>query len=121
MNSELPPDPFLDDPYDPAGLLEPDEEFPPLTPEEKEQVREDLQAALSFRMALAPRGVLGIVMVCEDCEAEHFYDWDIMIANMRATLAGEPAPVHEPGCAPDASKYVTWDYCFGYMDGLAGR
>ena len=42
-------------------------------------------------------------------------------ANMRATLEGELAPVHEPGAEPDPTRYVPWDYALGYLDGLEGR
>ncbi len=37
---------------------------------------------------------------------------------MRATLAGELSPVHEPSACPAVEAYVPWDYCLGYVDGL---
>lgn len=121
FDSMMPPDPFAGDPNDPASFLEADEPLPPLTDEDRERVREDLELVGEFRRALEPRGVLGVFFMCEDCDEQHYYDWDIMAANMRATLAGELSPVHEPSARPDPAAYVPWDYCLGFLDGMEAR
>ena len=71
--------------------------------------------------ALTPRGIDGIFFFCEDCEENHFYEWDILAANMKASLQGELAPVHEPGAEPNPARYVPWDYALGYLDGMDAR
>ena len=117
----MPRDPFADDPHDPASFLEADEPMPPLSEEERIGVQQDLELVWEFRRVLTPRGILGIFFLCEDCDDHHYYDWDIMVANMVATLADELAPVHEPSARPDVSAYVPWDYALGYLDGLEAR
>lgn len=115
---QMPKDPFADDPNDPASFIEDDEEAPELTPEERLAVSQDLELIKQFKAALYPRGILGIFFMCEDCDEQHYYDWDIMASNMRATLNGELAPVHEPSAELNPEAYVPWDYCLGYLDGL---
>ena len=53
----MPPDPFADDPNDPASFLEPDEDYPPLTKDEKQALHEDLRNVRDFRKLLQPRGI----------------------------------------------------------------
>ncbi|AKK04911.1 hypothetical protein CMUST_02835 [Corynebacterium mustelae] len=115
---QMPRDPFADDPNDPASFLEADEPLPPLSDDERAQIQQDLQLVAQFKNALQPRGINGIFFFCEDCEQQHFYDWDILASNMLATLAGELSPVHEPSVNPNPQAYVPWDYCLGYLDGL---
>ena len=115
---QMPLDPFADDPNDPASFLEDDEPMPPLSDHERTQIEHDLMLVAQFRAALGPRGINGIFFYCDDCEEHHYYDWDIMAANMRATLAGELSPVHEPSANPNPAAYVPWDYCLGYIDGM---
>lgn len=68
----------------------------PLSDEDRLALIHDLALVEKFASVLGPRGIDGIFFLCEDCQENHFYEWDIMAANMRATLAGELAPVHEP-------------------------
>ncbi len=119
--ANMPRDPFADDPNDPASFLEEEDEVTPLTPEERAAVTNDLRLVQEFARVLRPRGIEGIFFYCGDCEEDHFYEWEIMAANMRATLNNELAPVHEPGARPDPSRYVPWDYALGYLDGLEAR
>lgn len=119
--ANMPRDPFADDPNDPASFLEEDEQVMPLTDDDRIAIIHDLALVQKFASILGPRGIDGIFFLCEDCQENHFYEWDIMAANMRATLKGELAPVHEPGAEPDPSRYVPWDYALGYLDGLEGR
>lgn len=117
-DSQMPLDPFADDPNDPASFLDPDEPAPPLTDEERLHVTQDLALVARFREELTPHGILGIFFLCEDCDDLHYYDWEIMAANMAATLRGELAPVHEPSVEPDVNAYVPWDYAVGFLDGI---
>ncbi|WP_165857992.1 DUF5319 domain-containing protein [Corynebacterium alimapuense] len=117
-DSQMPLDPFAGDPNDPASFLDADEPAPPLTDEERVGILHDLSVVAKCKKKLQPRGILGVFFLCEDCDDFHYYDWDIMAANMTATLAGELSPVHEPSLQPDVSAYVPWDYAQGYLDGL---
>ncbi|MDO5511589.1 DUF5319 domain-containing protein [Corynebacterium sp.] len=120
-DSQMPLDPFANDPNDPASFLDPDEPAPPLSDEERLHITQDLALVARFREELTPHGILGIFFLCEDCEDLHYYDWDIMAANMAASLRGELAPVHEPSMEPDVNAYVPWEYAVGFLDGLSAR
>ncbi|NLZ58403.1 MAG: DUF5319 domain-containing protein [Corynebacterium sp.] len=119
----MPRDPFADDPNDPASFLtdHDDEPMEPLSEEEHKHVEQDLKLVTEFKRVLRPRGIEGIFFMCEDCDEFHYYDWDIMASNMRATLAGELSPVHEPSMQPNVEAYVPWDYCLGHLDGPESR
>ena len=117
----MPRDPFADDPNDPASFIEDDEVVEPLSAEERQAVLRDLAQTREFKLVLEPRGILGINFLCEDCEEVHYYDWDIMITNMIASLQGELPPVREPSAEPNPRAYVPWDYALGYLDGLDER
>ncbi|APT93786.1 hypothetical protein CPHO_10110 [Corynebacterium phocae] len=119
--ANMPRDPFADDPNDPASFLEEDEQAVPLTPEERASMEAELRLVGEFARALKPRGIDGIFFLCDDCEEEHFYEWEILGNNMRAALNNELAPVHEPGAHPDPTRYVPWDYALGYLDGMESR
>nr|WP_152822175.1 MULTISPECIES: DUF5319 domain-containing protein [unclassified Corynebacterium] len=117
----MPLDPFADDPNDPASFLDGDEPALPLTDEEREGIERDLALVQEFKVVLGPRGIRGIFFFCEDCSENHYFDWDILAANMRATLEHTLSPVHEPGAEPDVQAYVPWDYALGYLDGARDR
>ena len=116
-----PVDPFAGDPDDPARALEALDEDPeladePLSPDEREDVLGDLEDLEVFEALLAPRGVRGLVVDCEDCREPHYFAWALLRGNLRHLLDRGTARVHEPAFSPDPSDYVTWDYARGYVD-----
>jgi hypothetical protein len=113
-----PLDPFIDDPDDPAALLDDAEPAQPLSDDEREDVLADLAELAEFRAVLAPQGVHGITVDCGDCGEPHFFGWDLMAANLRALLGEGRTHVHEPAYAPDHDAYVSWDYARGYTDAV---
>ena len=113
-----PLDPFLDDPDDPAALLEDTDPVVPLSADEREDVLADLAELAEFRVALEALGVDGIVVDCGDCGEQHLFGWDLMAANLRALLGEGRTHVHEPAYAPDRDAYVSWDYARGYTDAV---
>jgi hypothetical protein len=113
-----PLDPFLEDPDDPAALLDEGEPAQPLSDEERADVLADLDELAGFRRTLAPHGVAGITVDCGDCGEQHFFGWDLMAANLRALLGEGRTHVHEPAYAPDPDAYVSWDYARGYVDAV---
>lgn len=113
-----PLDPFLDDPDDPAGLLDDNEAPEPLGDDERRDVIADLAELVEFRTTLAPQGVDGIIVDCGDCGEQHYFGWDLMAANLRALLGEGRTHVHEPAFSPDPDAYVSWDYARGYTDAV---
>jgi hypothetical protein len=113
-----PLDPFLEDPDDPAALLDEGEPAQPLTDEERADVLADLDELATFRRTLGPQGVAGITVDCADCGEQHFFGWDLMAANLRALLGEGRTHVHEPAYAPEPDSYVSWDYARGYTDAV---
>jgi hypothetical protein len=114
-----PLDPFLDDPQDPAAVLDDAEPPQPLTDDERADVQADLAELQDFRATLAPIGVEGITVECADCGEQHYFGWDLMEANLLALLGEGRTHVHEPAFAPDQEAYVSWDYARGYTDAVA--
>ncbi len=112
----LPPDPFADDPSDPASALDSMEPGIPLDENERVAVEEDLADLAVYEALLAHRGVRGLVVVCEDCHEDHYHDWDMLRANLLQLLIDGTVRPHEPAVDPRPDDYVTWDYCRGYAD-----
>jgi hypothetical protein len=120
VEDEQPRDPFLDDPADPAALIEDDEDDEartPLSPDEREDVLADISDLEVYRALLEPRGVRGLVVDCDDCDEPHYFGWDLLRSNLRHLLDEGRTRVHEPAFAPDPAEYVSWDYARGYSDG----
>lgn len=118
-HNALPPDPFADDPEDPARELDAQHEpAEPLDDDERAGLLSDLADLAVYQALLEPRGLRGIVVECPDCAEEHFHDWDLLRATLQQLLeAGQLRP-HEPAYDPDPGAYVTWDYCRGYADAV---
>jgi hypothetical protein len=114
-------DPFAGDPTDPASALDDsDDSGPaePLTPAERQDVLDDLADLEIYEALLAPRGVRGLVVDCEDCRVPHYFGWDLLRANLRHLVDIGQSRVHEPAFDPDPADYVTWEYARGYVDGI---
>jgi Family of unknown function (DUF5319) len=125
--NEEPLDPFAGDPADPSAELadldegetdEATDESEPLGGAEREDVLEDLADLEIYQALLAPVGVRGLVIECEDCHEPHYFDWDLLGSNLRHLLESGRPRVHEPAYDPDPEHYVTWDYARGYTDGV---
>ncbi|MFM9378628.1 DUF5319 domain-containing protein [Gordonia sp. VNK21] len=112
----MPPDPFADDPSDPAAALDALEPAVPLDEQERRAVQDDLEDLEVYESLLAPRGIRGLVVVCEDCHEDHFHDWDMLRASLSQLLADGSVRPHEPAVDPRPEDYVTWEYCRGFTD-----
>jgi len=117
-----PIDPFSGDPDDPVrelAALDDESDLagdPPLTPQEREDVLEDLADLEVFEALLEPRGVRGLVVQCGECDEAHYFAWDLLRGNLRHLLDAGTHRVHEPAFAPDPADYVTWEYARGFTD-----
>ena len=111
-----------EDPTEGEGLPEEPNEEPesqPLTPEERESVRADIDDLDAMRMAFEPQGAKGVVISCSECGSNHFYGWELLRESLEHMLqTGEPR-MHEPAYEPREDDYVVWDYGKGYVDALA--
>ena len=114
----MPLDPFAGDPSDPAAEFEDDDDLPPLTAQEREDVLTDLEDLEVFQALLEPRGVRGLVVDCQDCEEPHYFEWDLLRGNLKRLLDQGQPHVHEPAFQPDPAEYVSWDYARGFSDGV---
>ncbi len=120
----LPPDPFAGDPSDPSRMLDAlgdladvaAQEDLPLDEEERDEVIADLGDLAVFQALLAPRGIRGVVVDCEDCDEQHFHEWDLLRASLQQLLEEGHMRPHEPPFDPDPASYVTWEYCRGFAD-----
>ncbi|HLV59619.1 MAG TPA: DUF5319 domain-containing protein [Natronosporangium sp.] len=116
-----PLDPFHGDPSDPASELDRlagDEPVDPLSETERQDVLEDLTDLEIYQALLAPIGIRGLVIDCEECHEPHYFDWDLLRGNLRHLLESGVPRVHEPAFNPDPNLYVSWEYARGYCDGV---
>ena len=100
---------------------EPDEPDEPieLTPDERADIEADLHDLDAMRGLFAAQGVKGVVIACQDCGANHFYEWELLQDNLEHMLeTGEPR-MHEPAFDIQEEEYIQWDYGKGYIDALA--
>lgn len=115
----MPPDPFGDDPDDPAAVLGEDEVAnEPLSDAEREDVLANLADLEVFRVLLEPLGIKGLTIDCADCAEPHYVGWELLHGNLRDLLEAGQTRVHEPAFSPDPADYVSWEYARGYVDGV---
>lgn len=116
----LPPDPFADDPNDPAkeiaAIDEPSGE--PMSPDERSELLAELSDLAVYQALLEPRGIRGIVVDCGECDQPHYHDWHLLRASLEQLLADGQMRPHEPAYDPNPADYVSWDYCRGFADGI---
>ncbi|MGH3947692.1 MAG: DUF5319 domain-containing protein [Pseudonocardiaceae bacterium] len=116
----LPPDPFANDPDDPAKNLEDTDDEPgePISDQEREELIADLADLAVYQALLEPRGLRGIVVDCGDCDQPHFHEWHLLRASLEQLLNDGQMRPHEPAFDPNPQDYVSWEYCRGFADGV---
>ncbi|MEX2420583.1 MAG: DUF5319 family protein, partial [Actinomycetota bacterium] len=88
-------------------------------PDERANIQADLEDLDGMREVFAAQTVRGVVIACPDCNANHYYDWDLLKENLEFMLeTGEPR-MHEPAFEPKEDDYIMWDYGKGYIDALS--
>lgn len=98
---------------------QPKDPYPPLTDEEQEAVRLDLADLHLFESYLAPCGVKGLVVLCDECSSDHFHTWFELRRNLSRLVGGMP-PEEAHNNPDDAHCYVSWDFCRGYAAHASG-
>src|ERR1700675_4905972 len=89
-----------------------------LTPEDREDISADLEARGAMHAVFEPQSVKGVVIACQDCGENHFYEWELLRDNLEHMLnVGEPR-MHEPAWDIQEDEYIQWDYGKGYIDAL---
>ena len=96
---------------------QPQNEEPPLEPEDREALRQDLLDVQVLKEVLGSKGIKGTVFYCPDCDEDHFLTWELLSGNLQELLEQGESPVHEPAFNPDPDEYVSWDYARGFLDG----
>jgi Family of unknown function (DUF5319) len=107
MDDDTPsPDDPMDEPYD-------------LTAAEREDIAADIVDLEAMRVVFQSQGAKGVVIACQDCGQNHFYEWELLRENLEHMLStGEPR-MHEPAYGIAEDEYIQWDYGKGYVDALA--
>ena len=91
-----------------------------LTPDERADIEADLHDLDAMRGLFAAQGVKGVVIACQDCGANHFYEWELLQDNLDHMLkTGEPR-MHEPAFEIQEEEYIQWDYGKGYIENTRG-
>jgi len=99
-------------------FTEPDEPIE-LTSDEREDIEADLEDLAGMFAVFSSQGVKGVVIACQDCGQNHFYEWALLQDNLEHMLdTGEPR-MHEPAFGIVEDEYIQWDYGKGYIDALA--
>ena len=102
-----------------AGLDDDERETFGLEPEEAQNIRADLEDLEGMRRTFQAQGVKGVVIVCERCEENHYYEWDLLLENLEHMLQTGESQMHEPAFEVREEEYIQWDYGKGYVDALA--
>ena len=99
--------------------MEPDDLEPiELTEAERRDIEADLVDLSAMRLVFETRSVKGVLIACQDCGANHFYEWELLQDNLEHMLkTGEPR-MHEPAFDIAEDEYIQWDYGKGYIDAL---
>ena len=90
-----------------------------LTAEERRDIQSDMDDLSSMRSVFSTQGVKGVVIACQDCGANHFYEWELLRDNLEHMLRSGEARMHEPAFDIVEEEYIQWDYGKGYIDALA--
>ena len=90
-----------------------------LEPEEAQNIRADLEDLEGMRRTFQAQGVKGVVIVCERCEENHYYEWELLVENLEHMLQTGESQMHEPAFEVREEEYIQWDYGKGYVDALA--
>ena len=89
-----------------------------LTDEERADIEADLTDLGQMHALFSPQGVKGVVIACQECRQNHFYEWALLADNLQHMLdTGEPR-MHEPAWDIDETEYIQWDYGKGFVDAL---
>ncbi len=90
-----------------------------LTAAERRDIEADLEDLGAMRVVFSPQGVKGVVIACQDCGANHYYEWELLRDNLDHMLSSGEPRMHEPAFDLVEEEYIQWDYGKGYIDALA--
>ena len=89
-----------------------------LTEDERADIEADLTDLAQMHSIFSPQNVKGVVIACQECRQNHFYEWALLQDNLQHMLdTGEPR-MHEPAWDIDETEYIQWDYGKGFVDAL---
>ncbi|APE09682.1 hypothetical protein BO226_11105 [Rhodococcus sp. 2G] len=90
----------------------------PLTPDERKAVETDLADVRVYEALLAPLGVKGLVVMCDDCRHDHYPTWHELLGNLESLRDTGDVAHHPENATRDPHGYASWDWCRGYLAGL---
>jgi uncharacterized protein DUF5319 len=90
-----------------------------LSPDERADIEADLDDLTAMRTTFSSQGVKGVVIACQDCGSNHFYEWELLKDNLEHMLETGEARMHEPAFDIREDEYIQWDYGKGYVDALS--
>jgi Family of unknown function (DUF5319) len=89
-----------------------------LSEAERADIAADLDDLAHMHAIFSPQNVKGVVIACQECRQNHFYEWALLHDNLSHMLdTGEPR-MHEPAWDIDETEYIQWDYGKGFVDAL---
>jgi hypothetical protein len=91
----------------------------PLDAQEAANVRADIEDLDGMRRTFQGQGVKGVVIACDRCQENHFYEWELILENLEHMLQTGESQMHEPAFEVKEDEYIQWDYGKGYIDALA--
>jgi hypothetical protein len=91
----------------------------PLEAGDAESVRADIEDLDGMRRTFQGQGVKGVVIACDRCQENHFYEWELLLENLEHMLQTGESQMHEPAFEVREDEYIQWDYGKGYIDALA--
>jgi uncharacterized protein DUF5319 len=101
-------------------IEEPSEDEPyELSAQEREDIAADLEDLRAMRVVFEQQSVKGVVIACQDCGQNHYYEWELLRDNLEHMLSSGEPRMHEPAWDIQEDEYIQWDYGKGYIDALA--
>ncbi|HSH34164.1 MAG TPA: DUF5319 family protein [Actinomycetota bacterium] len=77
-----------------------------LTAAERRDIEADLSDLGSMRAVFSPQGVKGVVIACQDCGANHYYEWELLRDNLEHMLSSGEPRMHEPAFDLVEEEYI---------------
>ncbi|MDV8024965.1 DUF5319 family protein [Rhodococcus sp. IEGM 1330] len=93
----------------------------PISAAEAASARADLVDLHLFESYLAPVGVKGLAVWCDDCAKDHLHGWFQLRMALSQILAGlEPEHAVLDDTASE-TEFVSWDFCRGFAAHASGN
>jgi len=89
----------------------------PFTPDELAAINADMTDVRIFEAILAPLGIKGLVVACDDCKSDHYHTWTELMQDLESWRDTGTA-TSKPTNRSDHAGFATWDWCRGFLAGM---